>query len=114
MCYLWNLMILAQHYNKIGKNNIALEYIEKAINHTPTLIELYIVKAKIYKHFYNYKEAYLSADKARSLDLADRYLNNKTIKYALRNDQQKQSDVLIRMFLRDPSDGNAFDLQTLW
>ena len=96
MCNLWNYMVLAQHFNKIGKNNLALEYIDSAIKHTPTLIELYIVKAKIYKHFYNNKEAFNQADKvllikliiqARSLDLADRYLNNKAIKYALRDNQ---------------------------
>ncbi|KAM9677756.1 N-alpha-acetyltransferase 15, NatA auxiliary subunit isoform 3-T3 [Trichechus inunguis] len=48
---LWVQYYLAQHYDKIGQPSIALEYINTAIESTPTLIELFLVKAKIYKHF---------------------------------------------------------------
>lgn len=46
---LWVQYYLAQHYDKIGQPSIALEYINAAIESTPTLIELFLVKAKIYK-----------------------------------------------------------------
>lgn len=46
---LWVQYYLAQHYDKIGQPSIALEYINTAIESTPTLIELFLVKAKIYK-----------------------------------------------------------------
>uniref|UniRef100_A0A452GP37 Uncharacterized protein n=1 Tax=Gopherus agassizii TaxID=38772 RepID=A0A452GP37_9SAUR len=46
---LWVQYYLAQHYDKIGQPSMALEYINAAIESTPTLIELFLVKAKIYK-----------------------------------------------------------------
>lgn len=46
---LWVQYYLAQHYDKIGQPSLALEYINAAIESTPTLIELFLVKAKIYK-----------------------------------------------------------------
>ncbi|EAS00294.2 NMDA receptor-regulated protein (macronuclear) [Tetrahymena thermophila SB210] len=113
-CLLWNYMLLAQHFDRVNQLTKALEYVNLAINHTPTLIELYLVKAKIYKHQFNHKVAFENADKARTMDLADRYLNNKAIKYALRCGFFDQANDLLRLFLKDPSEGNPFELQTLW
>ena len=47
--YLWLNHFLSQHYNRFGNTVTALEYIDKAIDHTPTLPELYMTKAKIIK-----------------------------------------------------------------
>ena len=44
---LWAFMLLAQHYYYISNLDKASEYISKAIDHTPTLHELYLIKAKI-------------------------------------------------------------------
>lgn len=46
---LWVQYFLAQHFNHISKQTLALEYINAAIESTPTLIELFLIKAKIYK-----------------------------------------------------------------
>ena len=46
---LWVYYFLAQHYDFIGDTSRALEYVDTAIQHTPLLIELYVLKAKIYK-----------------------------------------------------------------
>ncbi|VDK36782.1 unnamed protein product [Gongylonema pulchrum] len=46
---LWLYYLLAQHYDRLGSVHQALMYIDRAIQHTPTLIELYMIKAKIYK-----------------------------------------------------------------
>lgn len=46
---LWVQYFLAQHFDFIDKASQALEYINAAIDSTPTLIELFLVKAKIYK-----------------------------------------------------------------
>lgn len=48
------------------------------------------------------------------MDLADRYLNNKGIRYSLINGKIKEADELIKLFLRDPNDGNVHELQTMW
>jgi len=36
---------LASHYNKVGDFEKAMEFIEKTIEHTPTFIEAYLIKA---------------------------------------------------------------------
>lgn len=46
---LWVQYFLAQHYDMIDQQTLALEYINAAIESTPTLIELFLIKAKIYK-----------------------------------------------------------------
>lgn len=46
---LWVQYFLAQHYDMIDQQTPSLEYINAAIESTPTLIELFLIKAKIYK-----------------------------------------------------------------
>jgi peptide alpha-N-acetyltransferase len=46
---LWAYYYLAQHYDFLGNTEKALSYIDAAIDHTPTLIELFVTKGRIYK-----------------------------------------------------------------
>ena len=46
---LWALFLLAQHHSQLENYEVALETIDAAIAHTPTVIDLYICKARIYK-----------------------------------------------------------------
>ena len=48
---LWVLFFLVRHFTTIGDTQKAMEYVEKAIEHTPTMMELYMTKAKVYKVF---------------------------------------------------------------
>ncbi|XP_026553841.1 N-alpha-acetyltransferase 15, NatA auxiliary subunit isoform X3 [Pseudonaja textilis] len=91
---LWVQYYLAQHYDKIGQPSIALDYINAAIESTPTLIELFLVKAKIYKHAGNIKEAARWMDEAQALDTADRFINSKCAKYmaSQREEEEAASD----------------------
>ena len=50
---------LAQHFDQIGQQSLALDYINAAIESTPTLIELFLVKAKIYKVMLMEEDAHL-------------------------------------------------------
>lgn len=52
-CLLWVYYFLAQHYDYLQQTEKALMYIDAAIEHTPTLIELFVTKGRIYKvsHF---------------------------------------------------------------
>ena len=93
----------------------ALGYIDRAINHTPTFIEAYLIKGQILKQMGDYKKAYEVVDFGRSLDEADRYLNNVAIEYSLLNNDYKRSDELVKMFIRDPTeDGSMYDMQAMW
>ncbi|KAF4787812.1 N-alpha-acetyltransferase 16, NatA auxiliary subunit [Turdus rufiventris] len=88
---LWVRYFLAQHFDKLGQCSLALDYINAAIASTPTLIELFYLKAKIYKHVGNIKEAAKWMDEAQSLDTADRFINSKCAKYMLRANMEGTS-----------------------
>lgn len=45
----WTYFYLAQHYLYKEDLDTALKYIDLAIEHSPTLVELYIIKARIFK-----------------------------------------------------------------
>lgn len=114
---LWVLHFLAQHYDRLGKRDLALETIEAAIEHTPTAIECYLVKARILKHCGDLKGAVQVADDGRNLDLADRYLNTKCAKYALRADMVSDGEAWVGLFTRDADSGGVqalYEMQCMW
>ncbi|MBA0658582.1 hypothetical protein Goklo_010778, partial [Gossypium klotzschianum] len=84
---LWILFFLAQHYDRRGQYDIALSKIDEAIQHTPTVIDLYSVKSRILKHAGDFVAAASLADEARCMDLADRYINSESVKRMLQADQ---------------------------
>uniref|UniRef100_A0A3Q4HUL6 N-alpha-acetyltransferase 15, NatA auxiliary subunit n=1 Tax=Neolamprologus brichardi TaxID=32507 RepID=A0A3Q4HUL6_NEOBR len=97
---LWVQYFLAQHYDMIGQQTLALEYINAAIESTPTLIELFLIKAKIYKHAGNIKEAAQWMDEAQALDTADRFINSKCAKYMLKATMIKEAEEMCSKFTR--------------
>lgn len=72
---LWLLYFIAHHY--LFKKDVAnsLKYVNQAIEHTPTLIDLYTLKGKIMQVAGNRSEAARLFEEARLLDQADRALN---------------------------------------
>lgn len=114
---LWVLHYLAQHYDRLGRRELALETIEAALAHTPTAIECYLVKARILKHCGDLKGAVEVSDEARNMDLADRYLNTKCAKYALRAEMVAQAENWVGLFTRDADSGGVqalYDMQCMW
>ncbi|XP_052046819.1 N-alpha-acetyltransferase 16, NatA auxiliary subunit isoform X3 [Apodemus sylvaticus] len=97
----WVQYFLAQHFDKLGQYFLALEYINAVIASTPTLIELFYMKAKIYKHMGNLKEAAQWMDEAQSLDTADRFINSKCAKYMLRANMIKEAEEMCSRFTRN-------------
>ena len=43
------MFLLAQHHNRVGNHCHAMQVINQAIDHTPTDVQLYMLKARIYK-----------------------------------------------------------------
>lgn len=68
----WTILFLAQHYDYMRNSDKALEFVNAAIEHTPTLIELFMTKGRIFKHAGDPIEAYKWLDEAQSMDTADR------------------------------------------
>jgi predicted Zn-dependent protease len=116
---LWVYVFLAQHFNRLVDPTKALEYIEKAIAHTPTVIDLYIYKACIYQTAGNPQEAAKLMDHARTMDLADRYLNTKCTRFLLRADRIADAEKTISPFTKpkrevDVYQNNVLDMQVSW
>jgi len=46
---LWALYFAGQHYDYLQRYDEALRVVEAGITHTPTAIDFYVLKARIYK-----------------------------------------------------------------
>ncbi|XP_054721181.1 N-alpha-acetyltransferase 15, NatA auxiliary subunit-like [Uloborus diversus] len=113
---LWAYYFLAQHFDYIGCTSKALEYINTAIEHTPTLIELFLAKARLYKHSGDIQEAVHCLDEAQALDTADRYINSKCAKYMLRANMITEAEEMCSKFTREgvSSMENLNEMQCMW
>lgn len=113
---LWTLYFLAQHFDHLRDSPRALDYINAAIEHTPTLIELFVTKGRIYKHAGDLMEAFKWVDEAQSLDTADRYINSKCAKYMLRANFVKPAEEVCAKFTREDVSAmeNLNEMQCMW
>jgi N-alpha-acetyltransferase 15/16, NatA auxiliary subunit len=72
---LWLLYFISYHYMWVRDYKQALVYVNRAIEHTPTLIELYTLKGKIHHKGGDIETAAKLFEEARQLDTADRAIN---------------------------------------
>ncbi|RRT57242.1 hypothetical protein B296_00044213 [Ensete ventricosum] len=98
--------VVMQHYDRRGQYSLALAKIDEAIEHTPTVIDLYSIKEggdfflgeRVMLNYLDLTVPCLEnagdlpaaaalADEARSMDLADRYLNTECVMRMLQADQ---------------------------
>ncbi|ORY78176.1 NatA N-acetyltransferase complex subunit [Protomyces lactucae-debilis] len=111
---LWSLYFLAQSYDYRRNLDRAMELINEAVIHTPTLVELHLTKARILKHMGKVQEAAEQMNQARELDLQDRFINTKCTKYYLRADQNAEAINAISLFANTTLGGGAIgDLQEM-
>ncbi|KAK1282040.1 hypothetical protein QJS10_CPB22g00985 [Acorus calamus] len=114
----------SQHYDRRRQHDVALAKINEAIKHTPTVIDLYSVKGRILKHAGDLPASANLADEARSMDLADRFLNSECVKRMLQADQVDEEWVSGEVSLAEKTavlftkDGdqhnNLHDMQCMW
>lgn len=97
--YLWALYFLAQHYSFLEQHRKAIEMLDYAVAHTPTLPELYMAKAKIFKRVGDPYGAVRSMDEARKLDGQDRFINTKCGKYRLRAGMVNEAEEVYGLFI---------------
>jgi peptide alpha-N-acetyltransferase len=112
--YLWLNYYMANHYLFVSDFTKAFEYIDKCIEHTPTVVELYTMKAKIFKHAGDHEKAFFFYNEGRALDTADRYLNARCARYQIKLDQIEEVEKLIFPFSKDGTELNIHDMQQLW
>mmetsp|Transcript_60793 Transcript_60793/g.144847 ORF Transcript_60793/g.144847 Transcript_60793/m.144847 type:complete len:936 (-) Transcript_60793:39-2846(-) len=114
---LFSYMCLAEHYDFCGETEKALEFADKAIEHTPTLVEIYACKARIYKHAGDLEESAKWFDEVRSMDLADRSLNTQAVRAFLRKDDVQGGMEKALLFSKEPDSpeaANLHDMQCMW
>ncbi len=113
---LWVLYYMGQHYDHKKDFSRALAIVDEAIEHTPTLIELFMLKGKIFKHVGNYEEAVNCLDEAQSLDTADRYINCKCAKYLMRANKVTEASEMCQKFTREgvSATENLNEMQCMW
>ncbi|KAK7429283.1 hypothetical protein QQZ08_004093 [Neonectria magnoliae] len=114
------LYYLAQHHNYFLSRDLAkaMEYIDKAIEKDPKSVDFHMTKARILKHEGNLQKASEMMDRARKLDLRDRYINTKAAKYQLRNNENDKALKTVGLFTRADTVGGPFadllDMQCIW
>ncbi|KAH7098643.1 N-terminal acetyltransferase A, auxiliary subunit [Auriculariales sp. MPI-PUGE-AT-0066] len=111
--YLWSLYFLAQHWSKLGNQPRALDLIDTALAHTPTLPELYTFRGRILKRAGAPQSAAVAVERARLLDGQDRFLNGKAAKYLLRAGRVEDAETRLSMFTRKDAPFAAADLEEL-
>ena len=111
----WVYFYAAQHYLFLSDLEQAINYINLAIDITPTVIEFYMVTAKIFKHSHMMNNYRLAFDKARLLDVGDRYLNAKMAKAYIRAGDIEKNLEIMKEFVSDPlTEDNIKFSETLW
>ena len=113
---LWCMFLYTHILIKSGDYTEALIIINKCINHTPTALDMYLLKSKILKKLGNVLEASDVSNQGRILDTQDRYLNNKCVKYMLQAGYISEAMDTIAMFTKDSTDPQKtlYDLQANW
>jgi peptide alpha-N-acetyltransferase len=115
-CLMWTYYLRAHIQSVLGNLENALNDINLAVVHTPTGLDCIVRRARILKTCGDYSGAAVNMDYCRSLDLQDRYLNNKATKYFLRANKIPNAMDTIAMFTKHDGDPqqSLFDLQCVW
>uniref|UniRef100_A0A2P2HYW5 N-alpha-acetyltransferase 15, NatA auxiliary subunit-like n=1 Tax=Hirondellea gigas TaxID=1518452 RepID=A0A2P2HYW5_9CRUS len=115
-CILFVLMFLAEHHSHHGESEKALSLLQRALDHTPTLIELYIIKGAILKHAGDLLGAVDAVTEAQTLDTADRYVNSKSASYMLAANMVQPAQEMCSKFTREGVSAmeNLNEMQCMW
>ncbi|XP_065315731.1 N-alpha-acetyltransferase 16, NatA auxiliary subunit-like [Gordionus sp. m RMFG-2023] len=113
---LWALVLKSRHCSKLGHFTEALDCLNRTINHTPTFVDAYTTKAKIYKNNGNIIEGLRVMRECQSFDTADRYLNCLYAKYSLQANLVNQANEILSKFTKEntiPSE-DLNEMQCMW
>ncbi|OSD08807.1 NMDA receptor-regulated protein 1a [Trametes coccinea BRFM310] len=111
--YVWTLYFLAQHHSHLGRHQRALELLDTALAHTPTLPELYMFRGRVLKRAGDPYGAARWVDQARLLDLQDRFLNARCGKYRLRAGLIDEAVEVFGLFTKKDAPSPAQDLEDM-
>jgi len=110
--FFWCMFMTAQHRLAVGRLDEALAMIVDATRHTPTVLDSYMVKARILKRMGDFAGAEAAAEEARCMDLADRFINTFSTRYQIKNGHCAAAEATLMLFCKSDEFGPA--LQTNW
>ncbi|KAJ7637139.1 NMDA receptor-regulated protein 1-domain-containing protein [Roridomyces roridus] len=111
--YLWTLYFIAQHHSYLGRHAKAIEILDLALSHTPTLPELHMFKGRVLKRAGDLFGGARCLEDARSLDGQDRFLNTKSAKYRLRAGMVDEASALFGLFTKKDAPSPGADLEEM-
>jgi len=103
-CLVWTYHLLTEHHDRLGQWDDALHYSDLALTHTPTLVELYIARARIHKHRGENMLAAQWMEEAHGLDTADKAVACRTAKYMVRAARMEEALGMMGLFTK-PGEG---------
>ncbi len=113
---LWTLYLRAGLHELAAEYNEGIALLDQCLEHTPTAVDAYELKARLLKAAGDIKTAVEVIDHGRDLDRQDRYINNQTTKYMLEAGMEKEALERISMFTKHEGNPevNLYDMQCSW
>ncbi|KAG7359972.1 NMDA receptor-regulated protein 1 [Nitzschia inconspicua] len=113
---LWAWYLRAGLHEMVAEYPEGIALLDKCIEHTPTAVDVYELKARLLKSAGDIKTAVEVIDAGRDLDRQDRYINNQTTKYMLAAGMEEDALNRISMFTKHEGNPevNLYDMQCSW
>ena len=113
---LWAWYLRSILHEQAAEYSQGLTLIDKCIEHTPTAVDFYELKARLLELGGDIQKAADTVDAGRDLDHQDRYINNQTTKTLLRAGKEVEAAKTISLFTRHeaPAEQNLYDMQCTW
>ena len=114
--FLWSWYLRAGLHEMAGEYDEGIALLDKCLEHTPTAVDVYELKARLLKKAGDIGAAVDCIDKGRDLDRQDRYINNQTTRYMLQAGMEDEALKRISMFTKHEGnpEQNLYDMQCSW
>lgn len=113
---LWAWYLRSYFHELCGEYSEGIALADKSLEHTPTAVDIYELKARLLLAAGDAPSAADCLDKGRELDKQDRYINNQTTKFMLLADREDVARDRISLFTRHEGnpEQNLYDMQCAW
>lgn len=113
---LWAWYLRSILHEQAAEYAEGITLVNKCIEHTPTGVDFYELKARLLEAGGDIKQAAEVVDYGRNLDHQDRYINNQATKTLLRAGREEDAKDRISMFTRHEGnpEQNLYDMQCTW
>lgn len=114
----WCLYFLAQHNDRLGNAAQALGHLDAAYKLDSNEPDLFLLYARVLKNSGRITDAVKCTEHARKMDLGDRFLNAKCVKYLLRAGELQRAQETMALFLKEGTlekqMADLADIQCIW